>query len=73
MGLNLDLTMMLDVPRTSTCTNCNKSFDNNYDVYDIECGFPNNKRGQWKLHNYCPFCETEFYEYFVIGVKQYGY
>lgn len=66
MGLNINLVQMLGVPAASTCPTCKKSFDNNFDVYDIECGFPNTKKGTWRLNNYCPYCEHEFVENFIV-------
>lgn len=66
MGLNVNLVFMLGISAASTCPKCERSFDNNYDVYDIEEGFPNRKKGVWELDCVCPFCEYEFTEKFVL-------
>jgi len=66
MGLNLNLAKMLGVATASACPRCHKTFNNYFDDYDIEAGSPNTGTGEWKLSNYCPYCEHEWIEHIKL-------
>lgn len=60
--------MMCGLPGVSVCPKCKKGFDNNYDAYDVEAGFPNTGKGRWRLQNWCAHCEHEFEEEFQVAI-----
>lgn len=70
MGDRHNLIIMLGLSAVSECPKCRKYFDNNYDLYDVEMPNCNSKKGYWRLHNYCAYCEHEFYEEFQITSKR---
>jgi hypothetical protein len=69
MGLNVDLTLMLGVPKTIDCPFCKKPVETGWDDFDIECGDPNKKPGEWKLFVYCDLCERSWNEVFEISLN----
>lgn len=71
MGLNVNLIKMLGVKPISDCPRCYHQFENRYSDYDIETDC-NIEEGTWKLLNYCPQCECEFYELFDVHVSRAG-
>ena len=66
MGLNLDIAKILGLPGHSKCPKCGKLFPNHY----IECGNFNPTPGQLVLANYCPNCEYEFQEIFIVSLTK---
>ena len=60
MGLNLDLVRMLGVPKTLLCPQCGKDVETTFDDYDVECGAPNKRSGEWSLRVHCHECEHDF-------------
>jgi hypothetical protein len=59
MGLQVDLTVMLNAPKNHVCRYCRAKVPTHFDDYDIECGNPNPSPGIWEISAYCPKCETE--------------
>lgn len=66
MGLNVNLCHMLGVTKTTVCPKCKAVIETQFADYDIECGNPNPKPGQWALHVYCDKCEHEFNFKFTV-------
>ena len=68
MGLNVDLTQMLGVPKKLACPKCNHKIDTMFADYDIEAGDPNPKKGRWVLDVWCDECDHEFEYKFEVRV-----
>ncbi len=60
MGMNVDLTKMLDILPVVKCTRCNRTTKTRFDDYDIECGNPNPYMGRWNLDVCCEHCGYEW-------------
>lgn len=60
MGLQVDLSKMLDLPLKHECPKCKRTIDTHLDDFDLESPSINPRRGEWKLGFYCPNCEHEW-------------
>jgi hypothetical protein len=60
MGMNVDLTHMLNLPTELPCPRCHEKVDTTFDDYDIECGKPNPSPGNWELRVWCEHCDFEW-------------
>jgi len=69
MGLNVDLIQMLGTPKLVACPRCKAQVETGFDDYDIECGDPNQKVGEWKLRVYCDTCENDFFYEFTVRTE----
>lgn len=68
MGLNVDLTKMFGIRNMAKCPKCGFETEQWFTDYDIECGNPNPKPGQWSLMCCCEKCEHEFKWNFKVSV-----
>ena len=70
MGHNVDFVQILNLPEKVRCPNCRFLTKSNFDEYDIDCGEPNPKKGEWILDVTCEKCEEQFEYKFVVKVTK---
>ena len=69
MGLNVDITKMLNITTTSRCPRCKADIVNRFHDYDIETN-PVVGKGHWKLNVFCSNCDFEFVEEYRVLARK---
>lgn len=66
MGDNRNLSWELGLPKDTVCPQCGETIHDPFDDYDVDCGAPNLKRGEWVLVVSCPKCNLCWHEIWDI-------